>query len=168
MQLEKHIFREDNIPIILEEVREKYEKRYTNRDKEIADLTNKLNGIKLQQVNIVNAVAGGQGSKLLMDRLAQLEADEELVAKHIEELKSSKDEMIITDEALKLAIEKFSDFVCNRNIPECKRFIKDFVEQVTVYNDRVEVTLRVTSDFLCGAEYRISRGMGRNFLPEPK
>ena len=167
-QLEKYIFREENIPEILSEVRKKCEKRYTNRDKEINDLKNKLNGIRLKQKNIVNAISDGQYSKLLMDRLKQLENDEELVTKHIEELKNSGGEALVSEEELRSAIQKFSQFVCNRNIPECKRFIRDFVEQVTVYNDRVEVTLRVTSDFLCGAEYSVTKSMGRNFLPEPK
>lgn len=167
-QLEKHIFNEANIPAIIAEVREKYEKRYDGRDKELTDLNNRLNGVRLQQNNIVNAVAGGQGSKLLMDRLAQLEADEQTLIQRIYELENPTDEVIITDEALTEVILKISPFIHKRDIKECKKIVRDFVEQVTVYNDRVEITMKISPEYLCGGEYSVVKGIGRAFLKEPK
>ena len=65
-------------------------------------------------------------------------------------------------------IAEFSDYVLNRNIPECKKFISQFVEQVIVYDTKIEVTLRVASFSLYGADYSITKSIGRTFLPEPK
>ena len=34
---------------------------------------------------------------------------------------------------------RFKDFVLERNIPECKKFIGDYIKEVIVYKDHVEV-----------------------------
>ena len=38
---------------------------------------------------------------------------------------------------------KFKDFVLKINLPECKKFIHDFVDEVLVYKDHVEVIFNV-------------------------
>lgn len=63
---------------------------------------------------------------------------------------------------------KISPFIRKRDIKECKKIVRDFVEQVTVYNDRVEITMKLSPEYLCGGEYSVVKGMGRAFLKEPK
>lgn len=38
---------------------------------------------------------------------------------------------------------RFREFVRTRNLPECKRLINDYVEEVIVYKDRIEVKFNV-------------------------
>ena len=42
---------------------------------------------------------------------------------------------------------KFKDFVLTRNLPECKKFISDYVKEVIVYRDHVEVIFNVVFSF---------------------
>ncbi|MDY3960255.1 hypothetical protein [Romboutsia timonensis] len=43
---------------------------------------------------------------------------------------------------------KFKDFVLTRNLPECKKFISDYVKEVIVYRDHVEVIFNVVFSFV--------------------
>ena len=38
---------------------------------------------------------------------------------------------------------KFKEFVSTRNLPECKKFISDYVKEVVVYIDHIEVIFNV-------------------------
>ncbi|WP_243130273.1 hypothetical protein [Paraclostridium sordellii] len=38
---------------------------------------------------------------------------------------------------------RFKEFVLKRNIPECKKFIGDYIKEVIVYKDHVEVIFNV-------------------------
>ncbi len=50
--------------------------------------------------------------------------------------------MVSEEGALEL-INKVKEYVVNRNIPECKKFIRDLVKSVNVYQDHVELMLNV-------------------------
>ena len=41
----------------------------------------------------------------------------------------------------------FKQFVSEKNIPECKKFIDSYVEKVIVYSDHLEVTFKVAFSF---------------------
>ena len=56
--------------------------------------------------------------------------------------------------------------IYERDIPECKKFISDYVKSAAVYDARVEV--RIPSELLCGCEYSLIRSVGRTSLPMPK
>ena len=43
---------------------------------------------------------------------------------------------------------KFKDFVLTRNLPECKKFIGDYVKEVLVYKDHLEVIFNVVFSFV--------------------
>lgn len=46
---------------------------------------------------------------------------------------------------------KFKDFVLTRNLPECKKFIGDYVKEVIVHKDHVEVIFNVVFSFVDNA-----------------
>lgn len=43
---------------------------------------------------------------------------------------------------------KFKEFVLTRNLPECKKFISDYVKEVIVYRDHIEVIFNVVFSFV--------------------
>ena len=43
---------------------------------------------------------------------------------------------------------RFKGFVLERNIPECKKFIGDYIKEVIVYKDHVEVVFNVVFSFV--------------------
>ena len=50
---------------------------------------------------------------------------------------------LITEADVRALLSDFSGYVISRNIPECKKFIRDFVKEVVVYKDHIEVTFNV-------------------------
>ncbi|MEG1142152.1 MAG: hypothetical protein RSE41_06885 [Clostridia bacterium] len=43
---------------------------------------------------------------------------------------------------------KFKEFILTRNLPEFKKFISDYVKEVVVYRDHVEVIFNVVFSFV--------------------
>ena len=100
--------------------------------------------------------------------LEKIKADEALLQAKQSELTVKNPEMCFSESDLRGLIAEFSGYVMTRNIPECKKFIQQFVEKVTVYDTKVEVTLRVASLFMSGEEYTFTKSMGRSFLKQPE
>ena len=115
----------------------------------MAHIDKMLAKCEVKKQNIVKAITNGVDSELFKKELHEISED----IKNLTERKSKLTVPIempqITEETLREAIRKFSKVVQTRNIPECKKFISDYVEEVVVYKDRVEVALRVTSSSLC-------------------
>lgn len=55
---------------------------------------------------------------------------------------------LITEADVRALLSDFSGYVISRNIPECKKFIRDFVKEVVVYKDHIEVTFNVAFSLL--------------------
>lgn len=49
----------------------------------------------------------------------------------------------ITEQEVLETIKKVKHTVLNRDIPESKKFIRDYVKKVEVFNDHVEVTFNM-------------------------
>lgn len=49
----------------------------------------------------------------------------------------------ITETNIRTLLSDFSGYVINRNIPEYKKFIRDFVKEVVVYKDHIEEAFNV-------------------------
>ncbi|HBH3667796.1 TPA: hypothetical protein ACG3I4_001937 [Clostridioides difficile] len=54
----------------------------------------------------------------------------------------------ITEDQIRSMFGKFKEFVLTRNLPACKKFISDYVKEVVVYRDHVEVTFNVVFSFV--------------------
>lgn len=58
------------------------------------------------------------------------------------------EEVLITEEEIRNMFGRFKEFVLTRNLPECKKFIGDYVKEVLVYKDYVEVIFNVVFSFV--------------------
>lgn len=167
-QLEKYIFDEKNISSILKGIEEQLIDQNAYVVEEIKTINRILSKLKERRKNITNAIANGLMEVDFEDILTQIRKDEELLTERLSELTVRNPEMHITEDDLKDMIAEFSGYVRTRNIPECKKFIDQFVKQVTVYENKVEVTLRVASFSMPDEEYTITKSIGRRFMSSPK
>lgn len=62
------------------------------------------------------------------------------------ELESKDMAQIVTEVDVRSLLNNFSGYVISRNIPECKKFIQDFVKEVIVYKEHIEVIFNVSFD----------------------
>lgn len=56
------------------------------------------------------------------------------------------------EEQVKKLFGMFKDFVGNKNLPDCKKFIQNYVQRVTVYKDHVEVIFNVVFNFVVNSQ----------------
>lgn len=167
-QLEKYIFREENIPKILEELNKQKLSQNSSVSDEVAIIEKRIKEVIRQRDNIVSAIASGCNLIDFKGKLDILRQDEELLNERKATLQAVNEvASVISEKELRDTITKFSKAIRERDTIECKRFIKRFIKEVRVYENRVEVTLRVTSSSLWGYEYAITKSIGRSFLPYP-
>ena len=80
-----------------------------------------------------------------MEELKKRKVEIEFKLSEIEAREVTK---VVTEADVRDLLSDFSGYVISRNIPECKKFIRDFVKEVVVYKDHIEVTFNVAFSLL--------------------
>ena len=83
-----------------------------------------------------------------LDELEQVKLNLDLKINELSMEKTDGEEVLITEEQIRNMFGRFKEFVLTRNLPECKRFIGDYVKEVLVYKDHVEVIFNVVFSFI--------------------
>ena len=123
---------------------------------------NVIKGKRQSIDNIINAVGDGKKLSCIVEKLEQLNDEIVRLEEERNSLPVTKAPPEITEEMLRAVIHTFADRVRARDREDCKRFIKDFVDSVIVYEDKIEVNLKISSEI---EGYRINRTVSRQFLP---
>ena len=106
-------------------------------EKDILDATAKISTI----IRLVTE--SGISIDTVKDELKALEDKKLYLSEHLRELQLSN-AVMITDEKILELVSHSREFVQTKNIPECRNFIEQFIEQVQVYADRVEVLFKIS------------------------
>ena len=115
------------------------------------NLTSKLEKVNKEIENILNAIMSGIVNSMLKDKLDELEQVKLNLELQIKELSiecNSSESINITEDQIRSMFRRFKDFVLTRNLPEYKKFISDYVKEVVVYRDHVEVIFNVVFSFV--------------------
>lgn len=143
-ELERRIFNDDSIQYLVEGINNSLQKKNQVNDEKKEVIVKELKEIEVQIGNIVTAIASGfmqEEFKEKMDELKERKAELEFKQAQI---KSCEIEQRITEEDVRGLLNNFSGYVITRNIPECKKFIQDFVKEVVVYKEHIEVVFNVS------------------------
>lgn len=62
----------------------------------------------------------------------------------LSEIRPKNINQILTEADVRSLLSNFSSYVISRNIPECKKFIRDFGKEVIVYKEHIEVIFNVS------------------------
>lgn len=90
-------------------------------------------------------------NNMLKDKLDELEQVKLNLDSKMNELKIENkvvDGICVTEEQIRSMFSKFKEFVLERNIPECNKFIGDYIKEAIVYKDHVEVVFNVVFYFI--------------------
>ena len=115
------------------------------------NLRSKLEKVNKEIENILNAIMSGIVNNMLkekLDELEQVKLNLELQIKELSIESNSSESINITENQIRDMFKRFKDFVLTRNLPECKKFISDYVKEVIVYRDHVEVIFNVVFSFV--------------------
>lgn len=150
-ELEKHVLNDDAIPALSKELNKKLQDKNKSNEEMLDSLKNKLTKVNKEIENILNAIMSGIVNNMLKDKLDELEQVKLNLDLKINELsieRADGEEVLITEEQIRNMFGRFKEFVLTRNLPECKKFIGDYVKEVLVYKDHVEVIFNVVFSFV--------------------
>ena len=83
-----------------------------------------------------------------LDELEQVKLNLDFKISELSIERKDIDNVCITEEQIKTIFSQFREFVMERNIPECKKFIGDYIKQVIIYKDYIEVIFNVVFSFV--------------------
>lgn len=107
----------------------------------------KLKEIRAQTANIITAIQNGFFQESFKTRMTELEKEKQSLEISIQQLSIKNTAVEITEDTLKSMFRLFKQFVAEKNIPECKKFIDSYVDKVIVYKGHLEVTFKVAFSF---------------------
>lgn len=143
-ELERKIFNDKAIQSLVDGINQNLQKRNKVDDEKKEVIAKELKQIDTQIGNIVTAIASEFMQEEFKVKMGELkERKSELEFKQAQ-LKSDAITQIVTEEDVRKLLNNFSGYVISRNIPECKKFIQDFVKEVVVYKEHIEVIFNVS------------------------
>lgn len=146
-QLEKHLFNEKVIPHLVQALNEFQAKSNSKMTQEVLEMKIRLEEIQKQISNIVTAIENGFFQESFKSRMSELEDEKHSLEIAIQQMSVKNTTVMITEDHLRQTISMFKQFVTEKNIPECKKFINSYVDKVIVYKDHLEVTFKVVFAF---------------------
>lgn len=150
-ELEEHVLNDNAIPALSKELNERLKTKSNDNHEMLNNLRNKLDKINKEIENILTAIMSGIMNSMLKDKLDELEQVKLNLDLKINELSiesNSVESVDITEDQIRNMFGRFKEFVLTRNLPECKKFISDYVKEVVVYRDHVEVIFNVVFSFV--------------------
>ena len=149
-ELEKHVLNDESIPVLSKALNERLKTKSNDNHEMLTNLRNKLEKVNKEIENILNAIMSGIVNNVLKNKLDELEKVKLNLELKINELSVESDDVVsvdITEDQIRSMFGKFKDFVLTRNLPECKKFIGDYIKEVIVYKDHIEVVFNVVFSF---------------------
>ena len=149
-ELEKHVLNDEAIPVLSKALNERLKTKSNDNHEMLTNLRNKLEKVNKEIENILNAIMSGIVNNVLKNKLDELEKVKLNLELKINELSVESDDVVsvdITEDQIRSMFGKFKDFVLTRNLPECKKFIGDYIKEVIVYKDHIEVVFNVVFSF---------------------
>lgn len=164
-ELEKNILNDSAIPILVKKINEHIENQSKNQKVSAELIAKELEDIENQINNIVNAITQGFVQEEFKERMESLKERKTKLEINLKEQQCKNQVPKVTEEQVKKLFSMFRDFVKERNIPECKKFIQNYVEKVIVYKDHIEVIFNVAFNFLKDYEaYKIRSSVKKVIL----
>ena len=144
----KNILNDKAIPILVEKVNKHIQEQSESNQIIIENAKKELYNVDKQINNIVSAIAQGFAYDEFKTKMEALKDRKTKLESTLMEQEIKRQAPQITEEQVKNLFSIFRGFVRERNIPECKKFIQNYVDKVIVYKDHVEVNLDFRGFFI--------------------
>ena len=145
-QLERVVLNERIVLEMVKALNEKISDTKKSSKAEIKEVEKKLRKVGEQIDKIVEIIMEGVSVGSFKDKLTKLENEkEELQSRHarLNEINTNEQIKEVTEQEVMELIKKVKEYVLTRNLPQCKKFIRDYVKQVKVYESHIEVIFNV-------------------------
>ena len=142
-QLEEKIFSENAIRYFVNELNEYKKSMNSKSESETKDISTQINKTENEIANILKLVKQGYANSTLMNELTNLERVKANLESNLQEVKIKQEKVTVIDEkTIRKVLSVFQKFVHERNIPEIKKFIGQYVQRVEIFKDYIKVVLK--------------------------
>ena len=165
--LEDNIFNECVFLRLIDGLKSSYAERISNYTREVHTLQERLPTLDTRKQNIIKAITNGFIADDFKDKMARLDVEREQIQQRLNDIRNNIPSMQLDEQRLSDMLGELRASVQGRNVVECKRFIKEFVERVNVYDARIEIIMKISPNVIEGCDYTITKTIARQFLPKP-
>ena len=109
------------------------------------EIEKELEDLEISISNIVDAIMGGFVQEEFKVRLAKLKKQKQLLILEKDKQERGMTKPKVSKEIIEARLEQLKTYVTTRNIPECKKIIKYFVNEVRVGREDIELELNLLS-----------------------
>lgn len=142
-ELERRIFNDAAIPVLVKQLNEYQQAANASSEEEIRVLRARLADADRQLQNIINAVSQGFANPSFLNKMTELEEEKARLEVRIAERTTDESGSVITEDVLRQLFAEFKGYVAAHNIPEIKKFIGSYVEKVIIYDEHVDVLFKL-------------------------
>lgn len=133
----------EDIPMITEQFNDYRQEKLKNVDSDIDTLKRQVVAIDIKINNITEAIAQGINQKAMFDKMEALHLEKQVLQKDFENIQNIEDTVEVSEEEIRILLEKTKEIVRTKKIPETRRFVNKFIDRVVVHKENVEVTFKV-------------------------
>ncbi|NOW88096.1 hypothetical protein BCD91_000119 [Clostridium beijerinckii] len=144
LELERKIFNDKAITYIAEGINKNLQKQNKADDEKKVVLLKQIDEVEGQISNIVTAITNGFVQEEFKSKMDELKNSKSELEAKLSEIEAKDINQIVTEADVRRLLSNFSGYVISRNVPECKKFIRDFVKEVIVYKEHIEVIFNVS------------------------
>ena len=136
-----HIY--ENVPMITEQFNHYRQEKLANVDSDMDTLRRQAVAVDIKINNMTEAIAQGMNQKVMFDKMEALHLEKQLLQKDLGNVQNIEDTVEVSEEDIRILLEKTKELVRTQKIPEIRRFINKFIHRVVVHTDSIEVTFKV-------------------------
>lgn len=142
-QLERNLLNDEIIPVLVKKINQYQNESDSHAVEERKALQAQLDEVSKQTGNIVTAITNGMYQDVFKQKMQELEKRRGDLIYRLERLDLAKDSPCFTEDMIRSYFSVMKRHVHDRNMPEIKRMIDQYVERVVVYQDRIDVHFKV-------------------------
>ncbi len=144
-ELNDVLFNDNSIEQLTDMLNNHKQKQNKENEKKRDKYNKELESINNEVSNILKLVSNGSlNFDTVKHSIGELESRKKYIEQLLLEASRVDTSTYITNERVKELIQKSKVFLVTKNISECRKFINSYVDNVVVYNDKVEVNYKIS------------------------
>lgn len=143
-ELFRHFFNDGSIPLITKQLNEKLKGDSQTESEEYVRYKSTLQLMGKSRANLIDAIKQTGFDKSIGEELKKTDEQIELCESFLKKYEEQSQNIpTVTEEQVRQNLGKLKEFAKTSHREEVRAMIQSYVERVTVYNDRVEVTYKI-------------------------
>lgn len=144
-ELNNTLFNDTNLKELVKRMNEHNTKNKKSKIKELNNYKKKLKDLELEIANILRLVANSNVNfATVQNTIEELENSKSYILNQLKVLEQELEIEPISLEKLEELVQDSKDFILSKNIPECRKFIDNYIDSVLVYNEHIKVVYNIS------------------------